>query len=42
MISLFPCDQMIASDVLPEKMFLPVPNSDTQLIDANEAKRLDG
>ncbi|XP_039510349.1 zinc finger homeobox protein 3 isoform X1 [Pimephales promelas] len=32
---------MIASDVLPEKMFLPVPNSDTQLIDANEAKRLD-
>lgn len=42
MISFFPCDQVIASDVLPEKMFLPVHNSDTQLINANETKRLDG
>ncbi|XP_692222.4 zinc finger homeobox protein 3 [Danio rerio] len=32
---------VIASDVLPEKMFLPVHNSDTQPINANEAKRLD-
>lgn len=42
MISFFPpCDQVIASDVLPEKMFLPV-HSDTQPINANETKRLDG
>lgn len=37
-----PCDQVIASDVLPEKMFLPVHNSDTQPINSNETKRLDG
>ncbi|XP_067276083.1 zinc finger homeobox protein 3 [Pseudorasbora parva] len=32
---------VIASDVLPEKMFLPVHSSDTQLINANETKRQD-
>uniref|UniRef100_A0A671KHH7 Zinc finger homeobox protein 3-like n=1 Tax=Sinocyclocheilus anshuiensis TaxID=1608454 RepID=A0A671KHH7_9TELE len=32
---------VIASDVLPEKMFLPVHKSDTQPINANETKRLD-
>uniref|UniRef100_A0A8C1T9J8 Si:ch73-386h18.1 n=1 Tax=Cyprinus carpio TaxID=7962 RepID=A0A8C1T9J8_CYPCA len=32
---------VISSDVLPEKMFLPVHNSDTQLINSNETKRLD-
>ncbi|KAL1257137.1 hypothetical protein QQF64_012682 [Cirrhinus molitorella] len=32
---------VIASDVLPEKMFLPVHNSDTQPINVNETKRLD-
>ncbi|XP_026097445.1 zinc finger homeobox protein 3-like [Carassius auratus] len=32
---------VIASDVLPEKMFLSVHNSDTQPINSNETKRLD-
>uniref|UniRef100_A0A672PJP3 Zinc finger homeobox protein 3-like n=1 Tax=Sinocyclocheilus grahami TaxID=75366 RepID=A0A672PJP3_SINGR len=32
---------VIVSDVLPEKMFLPVHKSDTQPINANETKRLD-